>query len=172
MNAKRLLTFVLVALAGVPAGAYASPRPLGMARVRAAAHAASLRSAADPVVYHGGPVVHANTVHAIFWDPTGRGMTVAYKSGIARFFADVAAGSNRTDNVFAVTSDYADATGPARYQAQFGGTIVSHDRFPLFGCPPYARLRACLTDRQIRMEINRLIVAARLPRGLGQLYFL
>ena len=65
--------------------------------------------------YGGGPVLHSNRTHLIFWQPTGSGMTFdpGYESLIEQFLGRVAAASHHTDNVYGLTGQYPDAQGPA-----------------------------------------------------------
>src|SRR5579884_941427 len=52
--------------------------------------------------YGGGPVLHANRTHVIFWEPAGSGLTFdpGYIGMIETFLRRVAADSHRPTNVY------------------------------------------------------------------------
>jgi hypothetical protein len=82
-----------------------------------------------------------------------------YKTLIDRYFADVAAASGQTTNVYSVETQYYDGTGPIAYNSTFGGSVIATNPFPASGCPiGYTPgLTDCLTDTQIIAEINLVI---------------
>jgi PKD domain/Phosphate-induced protein 1 conserved region len=127
--------------------------------------------------YHGGPVMHSNNTHVVYWDPEGE-FTGTTKSIVARFFGDVAHDSGLPSNVFAVDAQYQDGGGNSAYNATFAGALTDSDNYPASGCtpaftefdagPPYAH---CLTDEQLQSELLSFIAKERLPKGPEQLYF-
>jgi PKD repeat protein len=129
-----------------------------------------------PLTYHGGPVMHSNTTHVIYWDPNEE-FKARTKEIISAFFTSVAHDSGLASNVFAIAGQYTDTTGNAAYSAIFGGATVDKETYPLGGCiAPLTRdegpYSTCLNDTQLQAELSRYITSAHLERGPTQLYFL
>jgi hypothetical protein len=139
-----------------------------------ARHAAQ---AAD-LPYGGGPVLHTNRTHAIFWEPAGSGLTFepGYESLVETFLADVADDSRKTSNVYSLSGQYSDASGPAAYDSSYGGAVVATDPLPASGCVEPATTgpgwTVCLTDAQLEVEIQRVIAVNDLPTANRDVYFL
>lgn len=135
------------------------------------AHAANLP-------YNGGPVLHANRTHLIFWEPEGSGLTFepGYESLVANFLVNVGADSHWPTNVYGLTGQYRDSLGPAVYESTYGGAVVASDRLPSNGClePPITGpgWSVCLTDSQLQAELEHVVSADRLPTGGNEIYFL
>jgi PKD domain len=129
------------------------------------------------LLYFGGPVMHRNTTHVIYWDPNKEFQSTT--TGIIdSFFTNVAHDSGLASNVFAVDAQYTDASGHAAYNSTFGGPLVDEDPYPASGCsvplegdpgPPYTR---CLMDEQLEEELSAFLASNELPTGPTQLYFL
>jgi PKD repeat protein len=128
--------------------------------------------------YHGGPVMHANNTHVVYWDP-GSEFTPTTESIVARFFGDVAHDSGLPSNVFAVDAQYQDGGGSnSAYRATFAGALTDSANYPASGCtpavteadpgPPYTH---CLTDEQLKSQLLSFIAKQKLPKGPEQLYF-
>ncbi len=147
----------------VPTGAHVH-RPL-------AAHAARLP-------YNGGPVLHSNRVHVIFWRPSGSGLAYdpGYEALIERFLADVAADSRKPTNVYGLSGQYSDADGPAAYDSTYGGAVVATNPLPANGCaePPVTGpgWPVCLNDTQLEDEIDHVVAADHLPATARDIYIL
>jgi hypothetical protein len=125
------------------------------------------------LVYHNGPVMHANAAYAIYWNPTGSSMSANYTSVIDGFFGNVAAAaaSGSTSNVYYSDTQYYDGSGPITYNSTVGGSVVDTAAFPASGCTdPYTSI--CLTDAQIQAEIDSVVTANNWPRGLGSVFYL
>jgi len=187
---RRFVLFISCALiAAIPAAAQARAKtetnpavnPAGHIRGVVHAHkdASRFRKGTNNLTYHYGPVMHANQVYAVYWDPSGT-IDPAYQSTINRFFGDVAAdGQNgtiaaKTTNVyFSDTQYYDSATGNILYSSAFDGThaIVDTTPYPANGCrDSYTSI--CLSDGQIQSEVASLISSRGLPTGTGVAYFL
>ncbi len=139
------------------------------------ASARSRREADLP--YGGGPVLHSNRTHPIFWQPAGSGLTFdpGYESLIERFLTDVAADSHKTTNVYSLSGQYPDGSGPAAYDSTYGGAVVDTDALPANGCtePPTAPdWTVCLTDAQLETELEHVVAADDLPTTNRDIYFL
>jgi hypothetical protein len=61
---------------------------------------AKARRGSSNLLYHNGPVMHTNSVYAIYWDPAGSSMQSGYQSVISGFFSNVAAASGQSSNVY------------------------------------------------------------------------
>jgi PKD repeat protein len=140
-----------------------------------------------PLLYAGGAVVGTpsttgeNTVHAIFWAPTGYAFPSGYEAGITTFLTDVAAASGKASNAYAVLTQYTDGqaagTPHIRYDVHSGTPVHATDGFPTSGgCTPDGThaegYTACITDVQMHVEINSVITANSLPTGMGDIYVL
>jgi hypothetical protein len=127
----------------------------------------------------GGPVMHRNTTHLIYWDPNNE-FTAVTKGIIRSFFTNVAQDSGLTSNVFAITGQYTDATGHAAYDSTFEGERTDPNGYPTLGdCTAPSGEKAdpgpyptCLFDSQLQTELSRYVGEQGLPTGPTQLYFL
>jgi PKD repeat protein len=137
----------------------------------AARRHAALSSASGTLDYHGGPVLHSSSPYLIFWAPSGESIPPSTTSLLERYFADVAADSGGSANVYAVARQFTDSSGFADYSQTFstaGQAILDTQPYPArkAGC---AEMNAstCLTDAQVQSEIKRLVAADELPTGTG-----
>jgi PKD domain len=143
---------------------------------RVPAHTASLRG--DVLPYGGGPVLHSNRTHVIFWDPAGSGLAFdpGYEALVENFLIDVADASHSTTNTYGLTGQYTDSSGPAAYDSTYGGSVVATDPLPPNGCTEPANSgpgwTVCLTDAQLESEIEHVIDVKELPRTDHDIYFL
>jgi PKD domain len=128
--------------------------------------------------YDGGPVLHSNRSHVIFWQPAGSGLVFdpGYQQLIETFLSDVAADSHSTTNVYGLSGQYSDSRGPAAYDSTYGGAVVATDPLPPNGCtePPATGpgWSVCLTDEQLEQEIGQVIAADHVPTTHRDVYFL
>jgi hypothetical protein len=140
--------------------------------------AASQARHSATVPYEGGPVLHANRTHLIFWEPAGSGMGFdpGYVGLVERFMRDVAHDSRSTTNVLGITGQYADSEGPAAYASRYDGAVIATDPLPANGCAePSASgpgWSVCLTDAQLRAEIEHVVSADQMPRSTTNVYIL
>ena len=170
-----------LAAAALPAAAQAKfiggVIPDGPARRARPRRDASRPCRAD-LPYGGGPVLHSNRTHPIFWEPAGSGLTFdpGYESLIETFLTDVAADSHKTTNMFSLTGQYRDSKGPAAYDSTYGGAVVDTDPLPPNGCtepgPTGPGWTVCLTDAQLQTEIEHVVAANHLPTTGGNVYFM
>ncbi|HEU0316158.1 MAG TPA: hypothetical protein VFR49_02445, partial [Solirubrobacteraceae bacterium] len=94
------------------------PAPLAAAAAPGAAAAAA--PAPGSVAYQGGPVMHSSQTFVIFWDP-GHLLSDDFKARVERFLTDVGQDSGTAANVYAVPTEYTDASGSVAYRTSFGG---------------------------------------------------
>ena len=101
--------------------------------------------------------------------------------GLINDFLRNAGGSNgQLESVFAVDSQYNDATNqPAASRSVFHGGATDTNPYPGSGCtdPRPFELGApltqvCLTDGQVRAELQTYIAQHGLPRGMGTIYYI
>jgi hypothetical protein len=153
---------VALLIAAAPAGAVISGN-YGLQR-----RAAPTINETAPLQYHGGPVLHASDSYAIYWDPTGayRG---DWKRLIDGYFQAVGADSGTLHDVFALNGQYRDSAGQAANQSTFRGAYTDQDPYPVSpaeNCTEAAAI-ACLTDKQIRVELQHVIASGSLPGATG-----
>jgi hypothetical protein len=122
--------------------------------------------------YHGGPVMRTNTTYAIYWAPAGYSYRSGYQSTINKYFSDVAADNGKSTNVYSVSTQYYDNSGPIAYNSSFAGAFSDTDTYPSSGCvdSPYASV--CLTDAQLQAELQAFTSAHGLPVNTTTEYFL
>ncbi|MGO9750461.1 MAG: PKD domain-containing protein [Solirubrobacteraceae bacterium] len=136
----------------------------------------SARIASIP--YEGGPVLHANRTHLIFWQPQGSGLTFdsGYVDLVTQFLGDVARDSHMTSNEYAITGQYGDGSGPAVYDSTYAGSVLDTDPLPPNGCSEPAQTgpgwSVCLTDAQLQEELEHVLAANRLGADGEDIYFL
>ena len=156
----------IVVLPDLPT-AHATVAPGAIAHTAAASRTPVAHASA--VGYDGGPVLHANRTHLIFWQPTGSGLTFdpGYVPLVEQFLGDVAADSHMTTNLYGITGQFTDENGPAAYAASYGGAIIDSDPLPTSECvepvltgPGWT---TCVTDAQFQTELQRVIAANNLP---------
>jgi hypothetical protein len=132
-----------------------------------------------PLQYHGGPVIHASDTYVIYWDPlelyNSRWMQL-----IDGYFRNVGEANGSRENVFALNDQYGEtgyATGPtasaaakeahAADQTTFRGAYTDTDSYPSSGdCAETAAI-ACLTDQEIKTELQKVIASGALPGATG-----
>jgi hypothetical protein len=129
------------------------------------------------VRYFGGPVMHADANHVIFWNPSNRGLSwdARYKAVITRFLMNAAAGGGRPRSLFSLLPQYKDAAGPATAKSTFAGALDDSDPAPANDCtlPDAAPdWPVCLRKSDLSSELEGFVIAHRLPTGLADLYFL
>jgi hypothetical protein len=161
--------------------ATAQARPLH-GRISDSAHVArlhhSFRSRETNLPYGGGPVLHWNRTHVIFWQPAGSGLAFdpGYEGLIETFLRNVASSSRNPSSVYGLTGQYRDENGPAAYVSVYGGAVLATDPLPPNGCvePPATGpgWHYCLTDLQLQREIEHVVRSRRLPTRASDVYFL
>lgn len=153
-------------------GAYGSIASIGLTASASVLGQDELPNGGGPLIDDGGPVMHSNTTHVIYWDPNGE-FTVSAKGVINSFFTDVAHDSGLASNIFGVDAQYG-----ASYSSTYGGEAADTDAYPSTGTctipggdggPPYTK---CLYDSQLQSELSAYIGSHDLPTGPTQLYFL
>ncbi len=175
----------LVVAVGVAAAEAPSPADsagpgndiLGVVPTQAAAHsqAGGSAGAGGNLTYHGGKVLVTNKTVAIYWSPSNAiGNGSGYASLINQYFGDVAAASGTTGNVYAVLSQYYDSTNAhITYNSSFGGAVYDSQPYPASGCSDsVAQTTTCLSDAQLRAELQRLYGTGAIKADSNTTYFL
>jgi IPT/TIG domain len=146
-----------------------SYQPTRRAQLRALGYTSPASGKA--VEYHGGPVMPANTNYAIYWDPAGApSYPAGYRAGLNRYFEDLAHDSGGVLNTDSILPQYGDSASEfANYDSHFGGAFTDTTAYPENGC---AEASICLTDEQLRAELQSFVKANKLPIDLQHEYFL
>ena len=133
----------------------------------------------EPLVFHGGVVMHGVTVHTVFWAPPGSAFGAApsvgvpgYEPLLQRFLSDAAA---RPGGVFSILSQYGDGRGPGTDVLRYDSSVDSIDDptpYPPLAhqCPSPGGVSTCVTDLQIERELDRVIAARHGTRGLHDVW--
>jgi hypothetical protein len=173
---KALLAAALVAGA-LPIGVGPSKSVAG----RSADTPGSPHAAVADMTYHGGWVMRTNTTSAIYWFPPGSTCGASdpncstYIKGVNQYFKDVATASGSDSNVYSADTEYSDTTGPIAYQSTFGGAFLATAPFPPYNPSSSCTVSGysvCVTDQQIKTEIQNVITAAGWPDGESSLFVL
>lgn len=168
-----------VASAEPPSPANPAGPMLGVVPVHGDAGVVRAAAAGSNLTYHNGPVMTSNTTYAIYWSPAGYAIPTSYQTVINRFFTDVALDSNLTTNVYYSTAQYYSLTNKTvknqiNYNSTFGGSYVDTAAFPAGGCAANASVGTtiCLTDAQLRTEIQSVVSKAGWSAASNKLFFL
>jgi hypothetical protein len=124
----------------------------------------------------GNPVVPTSSIYAIYWDPDAL-YHGDWQKLVNEFLHNLGASSG-SDDVFSVDTQYTDSAGQhAATSAGFKGAYTDTDKYPTTGnCaftePLVGTSVSCLTDKQIRAELQKFIGDHSLPRGMSTVYYL
>lgn len=122
--------------------------------------------------YHNGAVMPTNRTYAIYWQPSGYGLSTNYRSLIDGYLANVAADSGQSSNVyFSDTQYYGPSLAPIAYSSTFGGSVLDTHALPPSGCSD-SYTSVCLSDAQIRSEIASVATASGWTVGPTTLIFM
>jgi hypothetical protein len=126
----------------------------------------------------GSPVLHQNSTYAIFWDPDYRYLD-PWTEVIDQFFQNMSTASGQLASVFAVDTQYTDKTNkPAYFKSAFRVSYADKAPYPSpVGCTNPEPLGegeniTCLSDKQIRAQLESFISREKLPKGMGTIYYL
>lgn len=146
----------------------------------------------------GHPVLHSSNTYAIYWDPTDH-YHGDWQGVIDTFFHNFGAASGSLASVFAVDAQYSDLSNrPAYYLSTFRGAYTDTDPYPTPGAgsctdPHPLETRdqigpeveeevagkkikhhtpVCLTDKQIRVELEAFIASHGLQKGMASVFYL
>jgi hypothetical protein len=134
--------------------------------------------------YGGGPVMHSNRTHVIFWQPAGAGLAYdpGYETQVETFLRRVAHDSHKTTNVYSLSGQYHDHSGAAAYDSTFGGAVLDAQPLPPAStycsepaAPPLSTgpgWSVCLSNAELVAELRRVTRADHLPVTSHDVYFL
>lgn len=132
-------------------------------------------AATSNLVYHSGGTVQVGTHHtyAIYW---GSSFSTNYKSIINGYFANVAADSGHTSNVYYSDTQYYQTISGVKtyisYSEQYNGSWSDTVLPSSSGCSSTAGgTTKCVSDAQVQAEVTKAINANGWPRGLTNEYF-
>jgi hypothetical protein len=164
LAAGLILSSCTLLLVASPAGAVVTP-VVGGHQYGAEPQSEAPPAAApfSPLAYENGPVVHNSAPYAIYWDP--KSVYGEWEGLVSGFVEGVGNASGSLKNVFAVASQYHDASGSAAFNSNFRGAFTDANPFP--GAGGCAVGSPCLSDDQIRAELASFISANGLPTGLN-----
>lgn len=129
------------------------------------------------VTYHGGRIMRTVNIYAIYWQPatlqTGAPTTIptSYKTVLNRMLANYAGHS-----VANINTQYYEIISTVKYfhsgLGRFAGTYTDTAAYPASGCTDTATPGACVSDAQIRAEIEKVRVLKGWPTGFSSIYLL
>jgi hypothetical protein len=183
--AAALLILPGLVLPGPASAATAKPHAKFHARLRFAMGLIPRHGAFDPasgpalqVVYHGGRVMRAVTIHTVFWAPPGYhfdgspgGGTPGYEALMKQFLVDAAHGGPAGADVFSTLTQFHDQTGPGDPHLSYDPAADSIDLsapYPGRGsqCASPSGTATCITDAQLQRQLDS-VIAARAPSARG-----
>lgn len=125
-----------------------------------------------PLLYGGGPLMHAVTTHIMAWAPPGHSFPGAYLSGYEQYLSDEAHDLGQSSNVSSVLAQYVDAGGSALQSLTNDTAVTDSSTYPASGCPLASGASVCLTDAQLESYLTNVIVSRGLSSDLSQSYVL
>jgi len=135
---------------------------------------------APPLEYFGGAVMDSTseagvTITPIYWVPADvTQFPPDYPVIINGYISNVAAASGSTSNVYSVMSEYyAEAGGTTTniaYRITAGTPVVDTQPFPDDGCEVLEGYDRCITDAQLRTELQRITAELGLPTDISHFY--
>jgi hypothetical protein len=124
---------------------------------------------------NGNPVVNGANVYLVYWDP-GAWFHHEWVTKIDQFAQQLGAGSGETGTIFSALSQYRDRTNAqAKYSFVFKGAYSDTAPYPSAKCTDPAPLEfgqiTCLTDAQIREQLQTFIAARSTAKGMNAVYY-
>jgi PKD domain len=126
----------------------------------------------------GNPVVHGSSVYVVYWDPTKGLFHKEWLTKIDEFMQRLGASSGELGDVAAAVAQYRDRTNqPAAYSTVYKGSYHDTAKYPTTGnCtdpnPLVIGAVTCLTDAQLRAQLQSFIASNHLPKGMNTIYYL
>jgi hypothetical protein len=162
-------------LAAAPAGALVTtvgptkvglqPRTTSLAQGAGEGEAATFANESGNVVLSG-----TTSEYAIYWDPEVR-FDNEWLVNLDGFFQ--ALGETHLDTPFGVLAQYRDRSNTiAPFKALFKGSYSDTVHYPTGKCTDPDHLAVCLTDAQLREQLQSFIALHDLPTGMDTIYYL
>jgi PKD domain len=121
----------------------------------------------------GNAVLHGSvSEYAIYWEPApGFQFTPEWLVDIDGFFHRL--GEANLATPFGVIAQYRDRSNEvAPFHALFKGAYSDTVKYPTGKCTDPGHLALCLTDAQLREQLQSFIATHGLPKGMGTIYYL
>jgi len=124
----------------------------------------------------GNVVLHGSSEYAIYWDPEpAKKFHHEWLTNLDGFFHSL--GEAGLGTPFANVGQYRDRSNAiTKFHAVFNGAYSDTTKFPSAGCtdpnPLLVGEVTCLTDAQLREQLQSFIATHGLPKGMGAVYFL
>jgi hypothetical protein len=122
----------------------------------------------------GNVVLHGSGDYAIYWDPNDQ-FHPEWVTHLDTFFRSLGEAGSGTP--FGTLPEYRDRTNATTsFQALLKGTYSDTAKFPSAGCtdpnPLLTGEVTCLTDAQLRTQLQSFIASHDLPTGMSTVYYL
>ncbi len=126
----------------------------------------------------GNPVLHGTSVYSIYWDPED--LFHEHQEWLVKtdhFMQQMGAASGGLGTIFSSVSQYRDRSNtPASDSIVFKGSYHDFTKYPHFGCvdpnPLAVGALTCLTDSQLREQLQSFVASHGLPTGMHTIYYL
>jgi hypothetical protein len=125
---------------------------------------------------NGNPVVDGANVYVVYWDP-GAWFHHEWVTKIDQFAQQLGAGSGESGSIFSALSQYRDRTNAqAKYNFVFKGAYSDTAPYPAPTCTDPEPLAfgqiTCLTDAQVREQLQAFIASHTTAKGMNAVYYL
>lgn len=130
---------------------------------------------AGALSYHGGPIMPSVKLFVIFWVPptlqngNPTSLPAKYQNLVKKFMADYP-GHGIANNSTQYYSTTAGVNTYFKNAGSFGGSVVDTNSYPASGCSDPFTPGNCITDAQLRTEIQNVMTAQGWTSGLGKMY--
>ena len=123
----------------------------------------------------GNAIVNGASVYAVYWDP-GAWFHHEWVTNVDNFFSDLGSSSGEFGTIFAALGQYRNrANEPASYKFVFKGAYSDTAPYPEAKCSDPEPLEigqvACVTDAQIREQLQSFIASHGTPAGMHAVYY-
>jgi hypothetical protein len=132
-----------------------------------------------PLLYHGGPIISSVTTYAIFWLPASGKLQNGASTSLSAHYQAV------QDNMLADypghgidnnNTEYYETSGTITTYIHnaggLGGSDVDTDAYPASGCTDHDTPGNCITDAQIRAEIEKVMSVKGWTGGINKIFLL
>lgn len=123
----------------------------------------------------GNAVVHGSSVYAVYWDPNNK-FHHEWETNTNYFLQQLGEASGGLGTIFSSLAQYRDRTNrPATNSIVFKGAYHDFAPYPSAGCTDPEPLKsgelACITDAQLRAQLQSFITVHELPKGMNTIYY-
>jgi hypothetical protein len=126
---------------------------------------------------NGNAVLHGTNVYPVYWDPEDTFFDHhEWMTLVNTFFQRVGAASGSPENIFGALGQYRDRSNQgAQYHTVLKGPYTDFKAYPTAGCTDPNPLEVgsvtCLTDAQLRTELQSFVASHGLPKGMNTVYY-